>query len=37
VGLIADMRSQGQQQYNESETLTKFEVMDGVPVRGGLS
>jgi vacuolar protein sorting-associated protein 26 len=24
----------GQQQYNESETLTKFELMDGAPVRG---
>uniref|UniRef100_A0A7S2C2A7 Vacuolar protein sorting-associated protein 26 n=1 Tax=Octactis speculum TaxID=3111310 RepID=A0A7S2C2A7_9STRA len=26
--------SAGAQQYNESETLTKFEVMDGAPVRG---
>jgi len=25
---------QGPQQYNESETITKFEVMDGAPVRG---
>lgn len=24
----------GAQQYNESETITKFEVMDGAPVRG---
>eukprot|EP00622_Pseudochattonella_farcimen_P002442 FR737367.1.p1 GENE.FR737367.1~~FR737367.1.p1 ORF type:complete len:138 (+),score=22.54 FR737367.1:281-694(+) len=24
----------GGQQYNESETLTKFELMDGAPVRG---
>lgn len=24
----------GQNQYNESETLTKFELMDGAPVRG---
>mmetsp|Transcript_17104 Transcript_17104/g.22179 ORF Transcript_17104/g.22179 Transcript_17104/m.22179 type:complete len:303 (-) Transcript_17104:1248-2156(-) len=24
----------GPQQYNESETITKFEVMDGAPVRG---
>lgn len=24
----------GPQQYNESETLTKFELMDGAPVRG---
>ncbi len=23
-------------QYNESETITKFEIMDGAPVRGGL-
>jgi hypothetical protein len=22
-------------QYNESETITKFEIMDGAPVRGG--
>lgn len=22
--------------YNESETLTKFEIMDGAPVRGNL-
>lgn len=21
-------------QYNESETITKFEIMDGAPVRG---
>ena len=24
----------GQNQYNESETITKFEIMDGAPVRG---
>ena len=24
-------------QYNESETITKFEIMDGAPVRGGFS
>merc|ERR1712196_156638 len=24
----------GQNVYNESETLTKFEIMDGAPVRG---
>lgn len=24
-------------QYNESETITKFEIMDGAPVRGWLS
>ena len=24
----------GQQQYNESETLVKYELMDGAPVRG---
>ena len=24
----------GPQQYNESETITKYEVMDGAPVRG---
>ena len=24
-------------QYNESETITKFEIMDGAPVRGTLS
>jgi len=24
----------GQNTYNESETLTKFELMDGAPVRG---
>jgi vacuolar protein sorting-associated protein 26 len=23
-------------QYNESETITKFEIMDGAPVRGTL-
>ena len=23
-------------QYNESETITKFEIMDGAPVRGKL-
>lgn len=23
-------------QYNESETITKFEIMDGAPVRGNL-
>lgn len=24
-------------QYNESETITKFEIMDGAPVRGMIS
>lgn len=24
----------GTNQYNESETITKFEIMDGAPVRG---
>lgn len=24
-------------QYNESETITKFEIMDGAPVRGKIS
>ena len=24
-------------QYNESETITKFEIMDGAPVRGTIS
>lgn len=24
-------------QYNESETITKFEIMDGAPVRGTVS
>lgn len=24
-------------QYNESETITKFEIMDGAPVRGAHS
>lgn len=24
-------------QYNESETITKFEIMDGAPVRGGFA
>lgn len=32
-GAISDL-SAAPNQYNESETITKFEIMDGAPVRG---
>lgn len=31
---ILIMQSTAPNQYNESETITKFEIMDGAPVRG---
>ena len=35
LGLLVVDCPAGPNMYNESETLTKFELMDGAPVRGG--